>query len=153
MNNVSPEEWTPKDVGEELIEAIGWAFRAGGRVGPAGFGSGMPQIMMTHMERIAEQWPLLDDQDAAPRRKFYTPAQISRMERVLFWQTRYLMESPIIAAALSTWLFCKIKKGARYGDVLKRQGVARATGSRQKDRALAMIAIGLTRDQIARGEH
>lgn len=150
MERIEDDEWTPKIVGEELIEAVGWAMRSGGRVGPAGFGSGMPQIMMTQMERIAEQWPLLPNE---PQRRAFAPARVSQMERILLWQTRYLMDSPIVAAELSTWLFCKIKKGARYGAVIERAGKSRATATRSKDRALALIAVGLTRDGIARGKH
>lgn len=153
INRVEDHEWTPKIVGEELVEAVRWAYRAGGRVGPAGYGSGMPQIMMTHMDRIAEQWPLLDDMDAEPRRRAYGPAEVSRMERVLLWQVTYLKESPVVGEALSLWVFCKIKKGVKYGDAVDRQGLARATAYRRRDRALAMIATGLTRDGVLRGKH
>ena len=153
MDHLNEDEWTPKDVGEEMIRAAKWAFRSGGRAGPAGYGSGMPQMMMTHMDRIAEQWPLLDNQDEAPKRRFYAPDEISRMERILFWQTDYLQESPIVAVALNIWIFCKVKRGARYGSVIDKMGSSRATAYRQRGRALALISVGLTRDGIKRGAH
>lgn len=153
MERIEQDEWTPKDVGEELIRAVQWANRTGGRVGPAGYGSGMPQIMMTQMERLAEQWPLLDDMDAQPMRRGYSPGDVSQMERILIWQTTYLSDSPVVANALCVWLFCKIKRGARYGKVIDAMGGSRATAYRQRDRALALIATGLTRDGIARGRH
>lgn len=150
MAIIYDHEWTPKRVSEELIEAVGWATRTGGRVGPAGFGSGMPEIMMTQMERIAEQWPLLPND---PPRRAFSPARVSQMERILLWQTKYLSESPIVAVELSIWLFCKVRKGARYGAILERAGKSRATSNRSKDRALALISVGLTKDRIKRGQH
>ena len=73
--------------------------------------------------------------------------------RVLMWQATYLGTAPAAAEALSIWIFCKIKRGVRYGDVLDRKGIARATAYRRRDRALSIIATGLTRDGIPRGKH
>ena len=153
MERIEQDEWTPKLVGEELVEAVRWAYRAGGRVGPAGYGSGMPQMMMSQMDRLAEQWDIVADQEPVPRRRMLGPDEVSRAERVLLWQSTYLKDSPVVAEALAIWIFCKIKKGVRYGDALDRQGIARATAYRRRDNALAMIAKGLTRDGIARGRH
>jgi len=153
MNKLCESDWTPKDVGDELIKAARWAYQFGGRVGPSGYGSGMPAMMMTQMDRLAEKWPLLDDMDAVPMRRGYSSHEISRFERVLFWQSDYLSESPVVATALCVWIFCKIKKGVRYGGAIDALGISRATAYRQRDRALSLIAVGLTRDGIPRGDH
>jgi hypothetical protein len=153
MDQIEEWEWTPKIVGEEMVEAAKWAFRNGGRVGPAGYGSGMPQIMMDDFDRLAEQWDLMRDMDAQPMRRQLSPAEVSRMDRVLMWQMNYLIASPVAANGLNLWLFCKVKRKARYSDLIDGSGMSRATAYRRRDNALAMIAKGLTRDGVKRGQH
>lgn len=154
MERIEQDEWTPKIVGEELTEAVRWAYYAGGRVGPAGYGSGMPAMMMNYLDRLAEGWDIVADQEPVKKsRRFLAPDEVSRAERVLMWQATYLGTAPAAAEALSIWVLCKIKRGVRYVDVLDRKGIARATAYRRRDRALSIIATGLTRDGIPRGKH
>lgn len=154
MSREIPEnEWTPQRVGEELVQALRWCAKSGGRVGPAGFGSGMPAIIMDDFDRLAEQWPLIRDLEAEPFRRQLSPAEVSRMERVLLWQLEYLGGRAKHQAALNIWLLTKIKRGLSYGDAIKAAGLSRATAYRQRDRALSIIAQALTAAEIARGKH
>ena len=153
LDRVGADEWTPKAVGEELTEAVRWAIRAGGRVGPAGIKSGMPSLMMDDFDRLAEQWDLTRDLEAKPMRRMYSPAEVSRAERILLWPMTYLSEHPRQARALSFWVLCKARPKVRYSAALDAVGVSRATAYRQRDRGLSLIAQGLTADGIARGRH
>jgi hypothetical protein len=144
----APEGWTPKAVETALLEAVKWAMRTGGRVGPTGFRSGLPQMIMTQFDRLSEQWPAVQELEARPMRVQLSPAQISRMERVLEWQLRYLGDKPQSAAALSLWLFCKTRKGFSFSDAIKDKSLSRATIYRKRDMAVMFIALGLERDGI-----
>lgn len=153
VEKVEQHEWTPKAVGEELTQAVKWAMRFGGRVGPAGIKSGMPALMMDDYDRLAEQWDLVRDQEARPKGRMYTPAEVSRAERILQWPIAYLSEHPRNARAVSFWVLCKARPKLRYSAALDAVGISRATAYRHRDRGLSLIAQGLTADGIERGRH
>jgi len=150
---IPANEWTPQRVGEALSEALKWCAKSGGRVGPAGFGSGMPQIIMDDFDRLAEQWPLIRDTEPEPMRRSFSAADVSRMERVLMWQAEYLSDRRDECKALNIWLICKVKRGLKYGEAISAAGMSRATAYRQRDKALSIIGQRLTAAQIERGRH
>ncbi|MCZ8158650.1 MAG: hypothetical protein O9256_02000 [Rhizobiaceae bacterium] len=150
--------WTPKLAGEELVEALRFLDVTMGRVGPNRVRSGMPSLNMTAGEREGEAWPSFaeigefDPPPQKPRR--YPPARVSQLERVLEWPMRYTDPKETGAIrVLKTWLRCKTAKKVKFDAVCQARGWSRATAYRQRDRALAMIAIGLTADGIAFGSH
>lgn len=142
------EGWTPDLVREEMVEALRWARQAAGPVGPRGIKSGMPAIVMTHLERMAEDWPGIQELERQPKPKRYSPAQVSHFERVIEWQLRYLREAPTCASMLGLWLACKVSKGVTFGKACDAQGIVRATAYRYRDKALSWIAQGLEADGV-----
>jgi len=144
--------WTPKLVGERLIEAVRWARYAAGATGPAGIGGAMmPLYLPTIEERIENDW--LDppaDEEPPPVRRQYSPAQVSAMEAALYWPSRYAVPGlPTSARILNLWLRCKVYRGSKFGDVIERRGeMSRASAYRMRDRALSAIAQGLMRDGV-----
>lgn len=100
-------------------------------------------------------WPPIVDPDDPPRnRRSYTPQQISRMERVLEWQIRYLRDQgdgP--ARVLRTYVRARATPKFSFGEAIKRRGWSRATAYRGRDKALAAIAMGLTADGVEYGQH
>lgn len=98
-------------------------------------------------------WPLLKETEQEKRRRLYRPHEVSRMERVLLWQGKYLKPGSVQSAALRLWVFCKTRRGLSYAEVVAALPFTRATAYRRRDRALSEIALGLTADGIARGDH
>ena len=135
-------------VGETLIEA-GWlAIVTEGRVGPAQVRSLMPALQMSGPERLAAGWDFslaADDAELARRRRrSLVPARVSFLLRAMEWPKTYLSEEPGAARLLQLWVACKTSRRRE----LKRRGLARATAYRKRDKALAMIAVGLDRDGV-----
>jgi len=153
LHDIEPGVWTPQLVADELLTAIKWANRASGRVGPAGFKSTFASLVLASDE--FDGWPPIVDPDDPPRnRRSYTPQQVSRMERVLEWQMRYLRDhgdGP--ARVLRTYIRARATPKFTFGEAMKRRGWSRATAYRGRDKALATIAMGLTADGIAYGQH
>lgn len=157
-----PEElWTPKRVGDSLIEAVKWAQHSGGSWRPRGFGSGLPEMAMSYDERLFEGWGSLDeigdfDKPKAPR-KSYAPWKVSQMERVLLWPVNYLHgfedENPGAFRVFKVWVHCKINRGVKFDAACDKRGWSRATAYRSRDKVLSRIAQGLTDDNIQRGRH
>lgn len=157
MQNIDETVWTPKLVGDEMIEAIRWAKYAIGRVGPAGIKSSMPKLSFFASERDLEQWPAIQELDPEPMRRSYAPWQVSRFERVLQWPMTYLgdlpKKDPEAIWFFRLWVDCKITKGMKFDPTLDQIGLSRATAYRKRDKILSEIAKGLTRDGIERGRH
>ena len=144
------DQWSPKLVGERLVEAVRWARYSGGRVGPAGIGSGLPMMILTEEERIAE-FGLPDgpdeEEEKAARHKLRiqaTPAQVSAYERALEWPTIYLVpDHQESARVLGLWVRCKVYKLPFAEAVDRRKWLSRAMAYRYRDRALSIISVGL----------
>ncbi len=150
--------WVPKTVGQELVEALRFLDQSMGRVGPNRVRSGMPSLDMTANEREAEAWPSFAEigefDPPAQKPKRYPPARVSQLERAIEWPWRYVDPKETGAIrVLKVWLRCKTAKKIKFDAVCKARGWARPTAYRQRDKALAMIAVGLTADGIIPGSH
>lgn len=147
--------WTPKLVGDQLIEALKWAQRAAGAVGPAGSRSGFPQLAFLSLDREAEGWPAIQEMEAEPMRRSLSPAKVSQMERVLEWPMLYLkgfkQKNPGAFRVFAVWVRCKLSRGKPFGAACDERGWSRATAYRLRDRVLSEIAQGLARDGKSRG--
>lgn len=150
------DQWSPKLVGERLIEAVRWARYSGGPVGPAGIKSGMPNVALTLEEYLAEGWGLPDgpDEDEAKLRErklriAATPQKVSAHLAALEWPARYLVpERAGDARVLNLWVRCKVY-GRPFNDAIdKRKYLSRAMAYRMRDRALSVISVGLDRDGV-----
>jgi len=141
--NQNSNLWTPKLVGEILVEMARWLATHGGRVGPARLKSAMPELRMELGDRLAHGWGSVQSYEVVQRRPSYGPKAISLFERALDWQGTYLLEERGAARVLALWLRCKISR-LKFDAELKARGWSRATSYRKRDRALSAIAQGLT---------
>lgn len=148
------ELWTPKIVGDCLVEALKWAQRAAGPVGPSGSRSGFPQLAFLSLDREAEGWPAIQEMEPQPMRRALSPAKVSQLERVLQWPMTYLRgfkdKNPGAFRVFAVWLRCRLS-GRPFVAACDERGWSRATAYRLRDRVLSEIAQGLTRDGIPRG--
>jgi len=135
--------WTPKLVGEILVEMARWLASHGGRVGPARMKSAMPELRMELTDRLAEGWSSVQENEVTRPRASYGPKTVSLFERALDWQGLFLLDEPGSGRVLALWLRCRITK-LRFDAELKARGWSRATAYRKRDRALSAIAQGLT---------
>jgi hypothetical protein len=150
VHKIDIDVWTPKLVGEELLEAVRWANRSAGFVGPAAPRSGMPNLAMISDDIDFDGWPPIE---ARPMRRALSPARVSQLERVLWWQATYLKDAPGAARVLKHWVRAKLTKGMTFNEACDRRGWSRPTAYRRRDEALVAIAGGLTRNGIERGRH
>jgi len=79
--------WTPKLVGEELLEAVRWANRSAGPIGPGRLRSNLPNLAMTTDDADFDGRPPIE---VRPMRRALPPARVSQLERALGWQMTYL---------------------------------------------------------------
>ena len=146
------EGWTPKLVGERLIEAVRWARYHAGPTGPASVRALMPTYLPTLEDRELEGWgdpESAEIEEDRPRRRPLSPAKISAMLEALYWPAKYAVEGfPGSARVLNLWLRCKVYRGNFDKTVQHRGELSRASAYRMRDRALAAIAIGLTNDGV-----
>lgn len=126
--------WTPKLVGEVLVDAAKWSIASAGRTGPADDRNG-----------ILEK---LDPENVTPSRKrMLSPARVSLLEMAIHWPTIYLKGNDGAARVLQLWLRCKCTR-YRFGNAVDDKGWSRATAYRLRDKALSTISQGLDRDRI-----
>ncbi|WP_210385619.1 hypothetical protein [Brucella anthropi] len=135
--------WTPKLVGEILVEMVRWLATHGGRVGPARLRSAMPELQMELADRLAEGWSSVQANEVTHHRHSYGPRAVSLFERALDWQGTYLLGERGAGRVLALWLRCRITK-LKFDAQLKARGWSRATAYRKRDKALSLIAQGLT---------
>lgn len=140
-----PEPWSPKLVSDALVEAVRMAQRVAGAVGPQGFGAHWPKYRHTFADIVG--WGDTDEKIRTEIRRLPTAAEITRMETALTWQSRYLARHPGPARAIKLWLRSKATR-VPYTVLIRRQKWPPATAYRARDKALTLIALGLTRDGI-----
>lgn len=145
------DTWTPKLVGERLVEAIKWARYNAGATGPAGVRAAAMGYLPMPEDFEVEGWgekEVADPEEERPRRRF-SPAQITGILDALEWVGRYTVEqNPTSTRILNMWLRCKVYRGNFDKAVEHRGEMSRASAYRYRDRALSAIAQGLTRDGV-----
>lgn len=145
--------WTPKLVGERLVEAVKWAGRSAGPVGPAGLST----VRLAYLAHLDPDWGVIEvaGDDRPEERQLRippTPRQITAFEDALDWPRRYLCpEYEGSARILALWVRCKATRMAFNAAVKARGTIARATAFRLRDRGLSLIAQGLEREGVALG--
>ncbi len=144
--------WTPKLVGERLVEAVRWARYNAGPTGPASVRALMPTYLPTTQDRELEGWgdpEIAEIEEERPLRRPPSPAKISAMLAALHWSAQYAAPGlPGSARILNLWIRSKVH-GVNFGTVIEKRGeMSRASAYRMRDRALAAIAVGLTNDGV-----
>lgn len=164
------ETWTPKLVGERMVEAVRWAAFTGGKVGPGGIKGSMPSFNPTLDDHLDEGWGLPEtagDEEPGNGKRLVvqaTAAQITAYEAALNWPAVYLYPAHEGSARLlCLWVRCKVHRRpfegaikARYSRMVQRDGdkaqrewgMSRATAFRLRDRGLSIISVGLDRDGV-----
>lgn len=150
------EQWTPKLVGDRLIDAVRWARYCAGSVGPAGIRSNMPAVALSLEDYLAEGWGLPDGPDEEEKalrersmRIAPTPKQITAHLAALEWPARYLVPDRAgDARVLNLWVRCKVYSRPFNEAIDRRQYLSRAMAYRMRDRALSVISVGLDRDGV-----
>jgi len=151
--HAAPETWTPKAVGEAMLEALRWAQWSAGRVGPGGVKTVSLPFIASLDEHLAEGWGLPEvagDEEPDPRRLrvMPSPAQVARHEAALDWPRRYLGDHEGSARILALWLRCKIQKKPFDAAVKARGTISRTAAYQMRDKALSIISQGLDRDGV-----
>jgi hypothetical protein len=150
--------WSPRAVEDRLIEALALIQRHGGRVGPRGYTPQWMHEVCSEALEIGEQAAMLqagelgDYQEAlAKERNRYmlgaSQHDMTLAQEASLWPMRYLADYGGPLRALQVFIRCRALR-KRFGTECKRRGWARATAYRQRDRALSLIAMGLTRDRV-----
>jgi hypothetical protein len=149
-----PETWTPALVGKELVAAVRWAHRSGGRVGPAGMKSCLPSFIASLDDHLEEGWGLpeiLEAEDDRHRKMMVplSPKMITRHEAALEWPSRYLAGENIGSARMvALWARAKVTRRT-FDALLKARGtISRSNAYRLRDRGLSLISQGLDRDGV-----
>lgn len=144
--------WTPKAVGEALIDALRWARHAAGRTGPAGMVSAhMPEAILSMEDRLALGWDAavtLDPDDQRPVILRPSSQQVSRHLAALEWPADYLLpDHPGSARTLGLWAACKAYRRP-FDRAVRERGIHRSMAYQLRDRGLSLIAQGLDRDGV-----
>src|SRR6218665_2555134 len=132
--------WTPKLVGERLIEAVRWARYNAGPTGPASVRALMPTYLPTTEDRELEGWgaaEIAEGEEDKPLKRPPPPAKISAMMDALYWSAKYAVPSlPTASRVLNDWLKCKVYR-VNFDETVKQRGeMSRASAYRYRDRAL-----------------
>lgn len=150
--------WTRKVVEARLVEAARVIHRIAGRVGPRGYTPAWCIEVEAEALEFGEKVGLLQAGElgayearlAAERNRYImgvSQAEMTRVEEAMLWPMRYLETYEGPRRALKLFLNCRAKR-QQFGRACKARGWSRATAYRARDRALTIIAIGLTRDLI-----
>lgn len=148
-----PHTWTSRLVRDVLLETMTWAYFTAGQVGPRGFARvAKLQWSPTLEDHLREGWGLpdkADDEEIKERpRRFFSQAQIALFSKALHWQGRYLYPDNIGSSRmLALWLRTKARRGA-FDRAIEGKGVSRGHAYRLRDRAVSLIAQGLTADRV-----
>ena len=145
MNQATHGYWTFHDVKECLLGAFEILKHVPMR-GAAGTGSGWPATLVEFSDLIEQVGT--ESAENEPKIKLRpTAEQITKMEEVLLWQSRYLKQAPGSARMLALWLACQTTS-LKFSEALSRRQLARSSAYRQRDRAIRYIAEGLQADQV-----
>lgn len=74
-------------------------------------------------------------------------AEVTRMERALAWQARYLDGHTQPARVLAAFLRCKVRRQP-FAEAIRAHGWSRSGAYAARDRGLTLIAQGLNRDGV-----
>ena len=147
-DDVTADLWTPETVASALVWALKLVTRVGGSTGPKAFGNAMPRHLYEWADIVG--WVTEEGEftgRTAPARIGATAEQVTRMEAVLRWQGQYLAGQPGPGRVLKLWLRAKVTR-SHFNKTMKRHGWSPRTAYRARDRALALIAVGLNRDGV-----
>lgn len=144
--------WTPALAGEALVEALRWLRHSTPTPGPRGYATArLPERHLTELDRLAEGWGIAETADDDPPMTpppRVSPAQAQRHLFALEWPARYVArEHPGSARMLSLWAACRAGRRP-FAEAVKARGVDRSLGYRMRDRALGLVAMGLTLDRV-----
>ena len=139
--------WTVDSVGKVLVEALRMHERIYRSKTPTGGYSAWPAILREWEDILNQVGAGETFRDRNAPRLALTADQVSRVEQVVEWQTRYLRLQPGPARVLSLWLLCKVRRW-KFKDAIRRAGIAPSTAYWARDRALRLIAEGLIRDGV-----
>lgn len=147
--------WTPKLVGEVMLEALRWAAISAGPVGPRGFVNSRAtrQFRATLEDHLEEGWGIPetagdDEPWLDPVTLPYTLDQIRLFQHAIHWQYRYLYpDYQEVGRVLGVWLRTKARKGA-FDRQVAALGYSKRHCYRMRDKGLGLIARGLHRDSV-----
>lgn len=143
--------WTPELVAGALVEAVRWVSGVGPAFGPVKPRALMPTFVPTNEDREEEGWgpPEIADPQPIPNVRRYTARQVGVMIEAIYWPARYVARTnPDSAVVLSLWVGCMVS-GRNFGDAIRTgRAMSRASAYRLRNRALSLIAAGLTRDRV-----
>lgn len=142
--------WDPRAVESRLIEAAVICGRTAGSIGPKQFGSNWPTTLHDFADLVAQAEGGQLDRNNAERNRIRfnaTAAQVTRSDQAMAWAARYLEGHPGPRGVLQIWLLCKATR-RKFVKECKKRGWSRATAYRARDKALSIIAIGLSRDGL-----
>lgn len=159
MHQTPDDVWTPARVKDTLSEAISWARRYAGPVGPAPVRSSMPSYKPSLDDHLAEGWGIPesagdDDDWLAPVELPIDPLRADLLMQSLTWVGVYLINAghPATGEMVSLWLAHTVSRNNRgFEAALRRRGVSRGHAYRMRDRGLSLIAQGLTSDGVPYG--
>jgi len=140
--DVPPDHWTPELVEERLIEAVRFAGRIAGRVGPAGIGSGMPDFRPTIEDFLEEGWglPAPPDEEEETTPALPSPEQVTRMIAALSWVADLLApDHPGRARAVNAWIFAQAHYRP-FAKVARERGLSRSFAYTMRDQGLSILS-------------
>ena len=132
--------WGPATVRTRLIEAAQIVIRTAGRVGPKGYGSGLPAEMI-------EAMGMGTDADRGRVTINYSPRRVTLAEQANAWVEKYLADQPGMRRVLALFVVCRAYR-RNFSAEVKRRGWSRSTAYMRRDQALRVIAAGLNQDQV-----
>lgn len=152
MHQTPDDVWTPTRVKETLAEAIAWARRHAGPVGPARMRSAMPSYKPTLEDHLDEGWGLPEEagDDEEWIKPIELPIDAKRADflmQSLTWVGVYLINDghPATGKMVSLWMAYSVSRNSRaFESALKREKVSRGHAYRIRDRGLSIIAQRLT---------
>lgn len=146
---VKGDTWSPELVEARLEEAYRTLFRASiGGVGPRQFGNGMPQVIRSMSDLVAQAGNKSLRNAIAHRFKSGLPStdEMKRAEEALGWSLQYLRDDhPDYAGFLNLGAMWKAW-GAPIAQKCRAIGVHRQVFYRDRKEAVLMIVKGLKKD-------
>ena len=141
--------WGDRDVLLRFIEAADTVRRLPRVQGPAGFKSGMPEVIRGFADALGaeETREKTEWHDSFNRRQTASAAAIGRMEQVFEWHRTYLRDRPAYARCLWEFAMCKAYHRS-FRAVCKRKGWKRPTAYRRVDEAMTHVRNSLNKAKV-----